>query len=161
MGTSEAVDEGRTARPRLGADSSRVQEAHQAVAQLVGELQQGWDEHDADITNRHFAQDVLWGGPFGASVSGYDRLHAIHVRMKAGAGLGPTRYEIEQVLVPAPGVAVAHVRRVPLSDVGEPLDPGTAFSEMAMYVLVKRDDTWWLAAGQNTPVVPGASADGS
>ncbi|WP_238981380.1 hypothetical protein [Williamsia herbipolensis] len=27
-----------------------------------------------------------------------------------------------------------------------------AFSEMAMYVLVRRDGMWWLAAGQNTPI---------
>jgi hypothetical protein len=25
---------------------------------------------------------------------------------------------------------------------------------MALYVLVRRDGTWWLAAGQNTPVRP-------
>ena len=29
-----------------------------------------------------------------------------------------------------------------------------SFSEMALYVLVRRDGTWWLAAGQNTPVQP-------
>jgi hypothetical protein len=28
------------------------------------------------------------------------------------------------------------------------------FSEMAMYVLVRRDRRWWLAAGQNTPIRP-------
>jgi hypothetical protein len=28
------------------------------------------------------------------------------------------------------------------------------FSEMAMYVLVRRDGKWWLAAGQNTPIRP-------
>ncbi len=26
------------------------------------------------------------------------------------------------------------------------------FSEPAMYVLVRRQDRWWLAAAQNTPV---------
>jgi hypothetical protein len=39
---------------------------------------------------------------------------------------------------------------------GRPLEPTSnatgAFSEMALYVLVRRNDTWWLAAGQNTPV---------
>jgi hypothetical protein len=28
----------------------------------------------------------------------------------------------------------------------------SGFSEMTLYVLVERDGTWWLAAGQNTPV---------
>ena len=27
-------------------------------------------------------------------------------------------------------------------------------SEMAMYVLVRRDGKWWLAAGLNTPIRP-------
>ncbi len=68
-------------------------------------------------------------------------------------------YEIVQVLAPAPDVAVAQVRRVALDPVGRPLEPASdvigAFSEMALYVLVRRDRTWWLAAGQNTLIRPG------
>jgi uncharacterized protein involved in response to NO len=56
--------------------------------------------------------------------------------------------------VPAPGVAVAQVRRVALDRDGEPIKPSDnisgSFSEMALYVLVRRDGVWWLAAGQNT-----------
>jgi hypothetical protein len=44
----------------------------------------------------------MWGSPFGATVGGYDELHAIHVRLKK----------------------------------------------------IRRGGTWWLAAGQNTPVLP-------
>lgn len=36
-------------------------------------------------------------------------------------------------------------------------DPDRPFSEMAMYVLVRRGDQWWLAAGQNTPMRPGGA----
>jgi hypothetical protein len=28
---------------------------------------------------------------------------------------------------------------------------------MAMYVLTRHNDTWWLAAGQNTPMRPGGA----
>jgi hypothetical protein len=62
------------------------------------------------------------------------------------------------VLAPAPGIALAQVRRLALGDDGQPLDPEHAFSEMALYVLMKRDGDWWLVAGQNTPVRPGMSA---
>jgi hypothetical protein len=53
-------------------------------------------------------------------------------------------------------VAIAHVRRVALDARGEqiPIDDASVFSEMAMYVLVRRDGNWWLAAGQNTPIRP-------
>jgi pyridoxamine 5'-phosphate oxidase family protein len=72
---------------------------------------------------------------------------------------GPSsRYETVRVLAPAPDVAVAHVRRVALDPAGRPLEPTAEttgpFSEMALYVLVRRNGTWWLAAGQNTPVRP-------
>jgi hypothetical protein len=50
------------------------------------------------------------------------------------------------------------VRRVALDDDGNPVPPRDdatgAFSEMAMYVLVRRAGDWWLAGGQNTPIRP-------
>ena len=55
-----------------------------------------------------------------------------------------SRFEVLGVLAPAPGVAVAHIRR-------QALEPG-GFSETAMYVLVRRGEVWWLAAAQNIPV---------
>jgi uncharacterized protein (TIGR02246 family) len=144
------------ARPTLGSDQSAAREATEAAVHFIEELQAGLDEHDADAYNRHFADDVLWGSPFGATVHGYEQLHAIHVRLLQQGRGGPSRYEIERVLVPAPDVAVAHIRRVALDPDGRPLEPSSdlagAFSELALYVLVRRDGTWWLAAGQNTPV---------
>jgi len=63
-----------------------------------------------------------------------------------------------RVLVPVPDIAVVQVRRTALDANGAPIaaaDETTgAFSEMAMYVLVRFNGTWWLAAGQNTPVRP-------
>jgi len=154
-----ASDGSEAIRPSLGRDNGAAQRANQAVAHLVDELQEGWDKHDADITDRHFANDILWGSPFGVTLQGYEQLHAIHVRLKQLARGGTsTRYEIVQVLSPAADVAIAHVRRVALDHQGQPVEPSSdvtgAFSEMALYVLVRRNGTWWLAAGQNTIVRP-------
>jgi hypothetical protein len=69
---------------------------------------------------------------------------------------GPSsRYQIVHVSAPAPDVAIAQVRRVALDAYGRPvpIDDAAAFSEMALYVLVRRDGQW-LAAGQNTPIRP-------
>jgi PPOX class F420-dependent enzyme/OxyR family protein/uncharacterized protein (TIGR02246 family) len=143
-------------RPMLHATGAGALAADKAVRRLVAELQAGYDRRDADISNRHFAADLIWGSPFGATVTGYDALHAIHRRLKErGIGGPASRYEIVQTLAPAPGVAVAHVRRVALDPDGNPAaddDAAAGFSEMALYVLVRRGGTWWLAAGQNTPI---------
>ena len=147
-------------RPSFGTDDGAARRANQAVADFVAELQAGWDQHDAGITNRHFADDIVWGSPFGAVLQGYEQLHAIHVRLKRQAtGGSSSRYEIVRALAPTPDVAVAQVRRVALDPAGHPLEPASdvtgAFSEMALYVLVRRDRTWWVAAGQNTLIRPG------
>jgi PPOX class F420-dependent enzyme/OxyR family protein/uncharacterized protein (TIGR02246 family) len=140
-------------RPALAATGAADEAAQAAVQGLVDELQEGYDRRDADISNRHFAADLIWGTPFGAIVTGYDDLHAIHERLKErGVGGRASRYEIVHALSPAPGVAVAHVRRVALDAQGNPAPEGEGFSEMALYVLVRRGGTWWLAAGQNTPI---------
>ena len=149
-------------RPVLGDGGVSEADAAVAVATLVAELQAGLDERDADVYNRHFADDLLWGSPFGMVLHGYEPLHAIHLRINAEQRGGPaSRYEVEAVLSPAPDVVVTQVRRVALGPDGVPVPPrppgdgaSGAFSEMAMYVLVRRDGQWWLAAGQNTIVQP-------
>jgi pyridoxamine 5'-phosphate oxidase family protein len=152
-------DEPEASRPSFGTDDAAEQRAIEAVTHFVDELQAGWDQHDADISNRHFAHDIVWGSPFGATLQGYEQLHAIHTGLKQQARGGESsRYEIVRILAPAPNVAVAQVRRVALSADGHPIGPTSdltgAFSEMALYVLIRRGRTWWLAAGQNTPLLP-------
>ncbi|HEX4456060.1 MAG TPA: DUF4440 domain-containing protein [Kofleriaceae bacterium] len=132
-------------RPILDGDREPALYAAEA---LVAELQRGWDARNAETTDASCAADVMWGGPFGAIVDGYDQLHAIHVALKAKR-VSPTRFQLQRVLAPMPGVAIVHVKRVALGD---------GFSEVAMYVLIERAGRWWLAAGQNTKVEPGKSA---
>jgi uncharacterized protein (TIGR02246 family) len=147
-------------RPDLGrCQPEMTEEAAEAVSQLIVELQSGWDDHDADLTDRSLAGDVLWGSPFGATLQGYDELHDIHIQLKRqGMGGASSRYELVRTLAPTPDVVLAQVQRQALSDDAEAIAPtaqgagASAFSEMALYVLVKRDGRWWLAAGQNTPI---------
>jgi uncharacterized protein (TIGR02246 family) len=135
-------------RPALGHDHDP-----DPVIAFVRDLQKGIDDADADRFNRRFADDVLWGSPFGAVVDGYETLHAIHEQMFASA-LRDVRshYAVEHVRFPTDDVAIAYVRRTSDSAKG-PERPGRAdaFDELALFVLVRRDDTWWLAAGQHTP----------
>jgi len=148
-------------RPTLTKVEAQL-DADTAIAAFVSELQQGWDQRNAIISNRHFAADVAWGSPYGATVHGYDQLHAIHTQLKQqGTGGGASRYEIDRAFAVSDDVIVAHVARYALNPEGQPIEPSSdttgAFSEMALYVLVRRDGTWWLAAGQNTPIIPGGA----
>ena len=162
-----------TTRPTLTKVEAQP-DADTAIAAFVSELQQGWDQRDAAISNRHFAADVTWGSPYGATVHGYDQLHAIHTRLKQqGTGGAASRYEIVRAFAVSDDVIVAHVARSTLDPQGRPIgllditdligpiEPNSettgAFSEMALYVLVRRDGIWWLAAGQNTPIRPGGA----
>jgi uncharacterized protein (TIGR02246 family) len=137
-------------------------DARTVVDAFTAGLQAGHDQRDAEILNRQFAEDLVWGSPFGALVEGYGQLHPIHVRFQQHAAERPRfRYQVRHVLPLGNDVIVAHIARLALTDEGEPRqptgDPDQPFSEMAMYVLVWRDGQWWLAAGQNTPIRPGGA----
>lgn len=103
-------------RPVIGLSGDVADRARRAVERQVDELQAGLGDGDAETYNRHFASDVIWGSPYGATVDGYEPLHAIHGRMHAAADHAASRYEIVRVLVPAPDVALAQVRRAALDD---------------------------------------------
>ncbi len=138
-----------TTRPDLDRNAAR-----EPVEAFIERWQAAIDEGNADVFNHQFANDVLWGSPFGAVAVGYDQIHAIHQRMFASveAVAGASRYHIEYVLTPADDVSIVYVRRVrqarePESDV---IGPGS-FDEVALLVLVEREGQWWLAAAQHVP----------
>jgi uncharacterized protein (TIGR02246 family) len=147
---------------RPSAAAGDIEAATGVVASFVRDLEDGRDRHDAAVADRRFAADVAWGSPFGATVHGFEALLPIHERLRRQGAGGPSyRYEIERILPLGADVVVAHVARRVLGPDGRPVPPsadtGAAFSEMALYVLVRRDGDWWLAAGQNTPIRPGGA----
>ncbi|MGQ4617369.1 DUF4440 domain-containing protein [Nocardia sp. R7R-8] len=140
------------ARPALS-DSERESRAHRVAAEFAAGLQRAGVAGDADGYDSAFAADVLWGSPFGASVTGWAELNALHHRLMAARVAPPSRFEVVATLAPTPDVVITQIRRQATDSDG--------FSEMAMYVLVERDGQWWLAAAQNTPagVSPLRNAD--
>jgi hypothetical protein len=136
---------------RVTLDDPEVRTTAETVAAaLAAQLQRGGDAVDADIYDAWFAADILWGSPYGATLTGFGSLNAIHHRLmdqsapSAAPAAPASRFEVVSVLAPGPGVVVTHIRRQALAAGG--------FSEMALYVLIEREDRWWLAAAQNTPI---------
>ena len=124
------------------------------VNAFVRQLQEAIDTGSAELFNLNFAEDVLWGRPFGAVAEGYEQIHAIHDRMFSSVApvRGAARYSIEHVRFVSEEVAFAYVRRVNARHQGE-VDhnrPGS-FDELALLILVQRDGQWWLAAAQHVP----------
>jgi uncharacterized protein (TIGR02246 family) len=120
-----------------------------AIDRVVAEdfaagLQQALATNSADDYGAAFAQDVLWGSPYGATVDGFPALNAIHHRLHRENVAPPSRFEVVSSRMTAPNVVVAQIQRQAIESGG--------FSETAMYILVERDGRWWLAAGQNTPI---------
>ncbi|OWY62927.1 hypothetical protein B7486_55815 [cyanobacterium TDX16] len=138
-----------TTRPTLdrGLDAAPVED-------FIAELQAAIDAGDAARFDGRFARDVLWGSPFGAVVDGFDEISTIHAAMLSSVEPvpGSSTYVIEHVRRPTDDVAIAYVRRISATH-AEVERPGRAdsFDELALFVLVRRDGEWWLAAGQHLP----------
>lgn len=123
------------------------------VIEFVQQLQQAIDEGNADHFNFRFAEDVLWGSPFGAVADGYEQIHSIHERMFSTivAVKGASQYHVEHVRFVSPAVAVAYVRRLGAKNDAPDRDKPGSFDELAMLVLVEHAGVWWLAAAQHVP----------
>ena len=136
-------------RPSIG-----INQPIDPVIAFVQQLQEAIDTGNAELFNLNFAEDVLWGSPFGAIAVGYEQIHAIHSRMFSSVTPveGASRYTVEHVLFPVESVAVAYVRRISTTR-EEKIDqnkPGS-FDELALLVLAQRDGQWWLIAAQHVP----------
>jgi uncharacterized protein (TIGR02246 family) len=140
--------------PELKRPSLDLKRNREPIDIFVGGLQRAIDAGDADRFNQQFAEDVLWGSPFGAVAVGYDQIHAIHTRMFASIlpSKGASQYSVEHIRFPLEDVALAYVRRTSKHSAVAPdqQQPGS-FDELALFVLVRRDGDWWLAAGQHVP----------
>ena len=124
------------------------------IEKFIAEWQEAIDTGSADLFNKQFAADVLWGSPFAAIASGYEQIHAIHEKMFSSVtpSKGAAKYTAEHIRFVSEDVAIAYVRRIAEQQKqgNESVKPGS-FDELAMLVLVKKNGEWWLAAAQHVP----------
>lgn len=124
------------------------------VNEFIAELQEAADTGNADLFNNRFSRDILWGSPFGAIADGYEHIHSIHRKMFSlvRPQKGAAKFSAEHIRFLSAQVAIAYIRRVSNTPgiPGADTSPGS-FDELALFVLVKQNGKWWVAAAQHVP----------
>lgn len=125
-----------------------------AIKQVIGDIETAFNTNDPDLLVEHFARDGTAVNVVGVQLSGRE---ALLENSRKGLS-GPlkqehARYEVSDVRFVRPDVALAYKRAWATTPDGELLAIDHAM--VALYVLVKEGERWWIAARQNT-LVPDA-----
>lgn len=124
-----------------------------AIEAIVANVEAGFNAKDAELMNRHVADDATIVSAMGQQLHGREAVMAASVSGLAGALADErARYAVTDVAFVRPDVALAHKRAWAVDADGNDIDVGHAM--VALYVLAKEDGRWWIRARQNT-LVPG------
>lgn len=123
----------------------------EAIKRIIADIERGFNTKDPDLSVEHFAQNASAVNVAGVRLSGRDALLDANRRGLAGPLRDQfARYEVGDVVFLRPDMAIVHKRAWATTVDGEPIE--VAHSMIALYVLVKEDELWWVAARQNTLV---------
>jgi len=132
------------ARPTDGHDDDVA-----AIRAVVADVEAGFNGNDVDRATAHFAADAVSVGVTGAELVGIDAIVAAHRSLFAGVLADQhARYEVVDVAFVRPDVALARKHAWATDAEGTDLDVGHAM--VALYVMVREEGRWWIAARQNT-----------
>jgi uncharacterized protein (TIGR02246 family) len=139
-------------RPPIVNDTTTDHERDvEAIKRIIADVETGFNTKDPDLSVEHFTQNASVVNVAGMQVSGRDALFDANRRGLAGRLRAQyARYKVSDVVFLRPDVAIAHKHAWATTADGEPID--VAHSMIALYVLVKEDERWWVAARQNTMV---------
>lgn len=120
-----------------------------AIHQTITKMEAAFNQHDADKLDRHFTQNATWVNVVGTRLSGWKQINDTHNVLLAGPlSNSYAVYKIESIQFVRPDVAIAHIRQYPTTSEGKVIENGQC--SLAIYVMVKEQGTWQVAAGQNT-----------
>ncbi|MBK1785775.1 SgcJ/EcaC family oxidoreductase [Prauserella cavernicola] len=122
-----------------------------AIERVVADTEKAYNTNDPELLTEHFAQDATVVNAMGVLLSGRDTLLESNRAGLAGFLRDQyVRYDLLDVVFVRPDVALAHKGARATDATGELIDLDHAM--IALYVLVKQDGRWWVAARQNTLV---------
>lgn len=122
-----------------------------AIKQLVADVETAFNTNDPDLMTVHFARNASVVNAVGMHLFGWDAL--LDANRKSLAGFLQdeyVRYDVNDIVFIRPDVAIAHKYARATNAHGELIDVDPAM--IALYVLVKEQDRWWVVARQNTLV---------
>lgn len=125
-----------------------------AIRQLIKNYEDAWNRHDPKGLAENYTVDATWVNWFGAYYKGRDDIQ-FHYQQVHTTYFKATHYytrAVEDITYPHPGLAIAHVRT---GLDGDERFPGQTFEFRRLIVLVKRDGTWEILAGQNAKLEKG------
>jgi uncharacterized protein (TIGR02246 family) len=122
----------------------------QEITALLGRLQTGFNDKEADTTAAIFTDDAVSIPPPGNVVRGHRDLHAYQVgRLSGPAADWRITLHVEDLVAVAPDAVIAHVRQ-------DMTIPGGSFSNVGTVVVVRRDGSWRVARYHNSRVADSA-----
>ena len=122
-----------------------------AIRRIVADVQTAFNTNDPVLMNKHFATDASVVTAMGKRIVGLDALREAAEQGMAGAlARQYVRYDVVDIRFLLPDVALAYKEATATTADGEPLELDHSMS--ALYVLVKEDGRWLVAARQNTLV---------
>jgi uncharacterized protein (TIGR02246 family) len=122
-----------------------------AIRRIVADVQTAYNTNDARLMNAHFAADASVVTALGKRIDGIDALREFTEQAMAGVLREEyVRYDVTDIRFLRPDVALAYKHATATDAAGEPIELDHAM--IALYVLVKEDGRWLVAARQNTLV---------
>jgi len=125
-----------------------------AIRQLVKNYEDAWNRHDPRGLADNYTADATWVNWFGAYYIGREDIF-VHYQQVHTTYFKATQYytrAIEDITYTHPDLAIAHIRT---GLTGDERFPGQTFEFRRMIVLIKREGTWKIFAGQNAKLEKG------
>jgi len=125
-----------------------------AITLLIKNYEDAWNRHDPKALASNYTDDATWVNWFGAYYKGRDDIE-LHYRQVHNTYFKNTHYytrAIEDIRYMQDDLAIAHVRT---GLDGDERFPGQVFEFRRLIVLLKRNGTWKIFAGQNAKLEKG------
>ena len=127
-------------------------DASSEARRVADAFRDAWNRHDVDALSMLFHPDAGFVNIRGVYWKGRDAIREGHVRIHASFYKhSQITMDVQDVAVPCPSVAIAHVRTDLTGD--ERLPGGTRHGFMTL-VVAEQDGRWAIAAAQNTEIAP-------